>query len=609
MAPSTPVYRDNRMFLLLDVNPPSDMVRSCVCRICGRNNGSRREFNAHMADDHDGITHYMCPGCNDMWTNHLSSLRRHYWRSCRHDHERSPQQLQRIRDEQEASRRRDRRAEREKRRLAQKTQEEFEELMAEVESLEEEMESVDDRAKALWRQKEAIKERLGGTVAEGGPATEDEYRAMVAHHDEIDRRYDDLNEELDALGDRRHAAKKELGQSSSTRPNAATFKAQPLTPSLSHNTSYPHVKLPVSSWREAEASTDLANPTCCRICGVEYFYHTKLVVHCKEEHPDTKPYRCPVCYSAMTNNFDHLKRHMKGPCSRPNAAQEIAQLKLAAESNNNPSDAVTNMQSAFWRTTCRMCGYLAAHEKDLGYHFFDQHRPELWLFKCGGCGHGRSTVKKFLEHVQYNCGGDNTQSQEDGGLEDGRTGDGEAAHTEQVGSASTTQNQAGPRSLTPLAQPTNVRALPSQPPLSPTPPPSEELQREFLLTDLMLQEVKQQLVHSLKEDLGGVVESAIEKAFSPQQHEAQPTAAMKSTAHEVATAEQGGISGGGRKQALEAEARQLRIQLHEQATRLVEIEEQLQGGVEEDQEMEEDQDMLEQYGGEYQEDDSDGDGE
>ncbi|KAK7536762.1 uncharacterized protein J3D65DRAFT_676843 [Phyllosticta citribraziliensis] len=307
----------------------------------------------------------------------------------------------------------------------------------------------------------------------------------------------------------------------------------------------------------------------------------------------------------MTNNFDHLKRHMKGPCSRPNAAQEIAQLKLAAESNNNPSDAVTNMQSAFWRTTCRMCGYLAAHEKDLGYHFFDQHRPELWLFKCGGCGHGRSTVKKFLEHVQYNCGGDNTQSQEDGGLEDGRTGDGEAAHTEQVGSASTTQNQAGPRSLTPLAQPTNVRALPSQPPLSPTPPPSEELQREFLLTDLMLQEVKQQLVHSLKEDLGGVVESAIEKAFSPQQHEAQPTAAMKSTAHEVATAEQGGISGGGRKQALEAEARQLRIQLHEQATRLVEIEEQLQGGVEEDQEMEEDQDMLEQYGGEYQEDDSD----
>ncbi|KAK8176943.1 hypothetical protein IWX90DRAFT_473983 [Phyllosticta citrichinensis] len=357
----------------------------------------------------------------------------------------------------------------------------------------------------------------------------------------------------------------------------------------------------------AEASTDLANPTCCRICGVEYFYHTKLVVHCKEEHPDIKPYRCPVCESTTTNNFDHLKRHMKGPCSRPNAAQEIAQLKLAAASNNNPTDAVTNMQSAFWRTTCRMCGYLAAHEKDLGYHFFDQHRAELWLFKCGRCGHGGSTVKKFLEHVQYNCNGDNTQSQEDGGLEDGHTDDGGAARTEQVGSASTTQEQTGPRPPMQPMHPMNGRAPSSRPTLSPTPPPSEKLQREFLLTDLMLQEVKQQLVHSLKEELGGVVESAMDKAFSLQQHQAQPTAVMNSTAHEAAKVQQGGIDQSGSKQALEAEARQLRIQLHAQATRLVEIEEQLQGGIKEDQEMEEDQDMLEQYGGEYEEEDSDGD--
>ncbi|KAK8176942.1 hypothetical protein IWX90DRAFT_473982 [Phyllosticta citrichinensis] len=195
MAPST--YRDH--------HPPSDMDRSCLCRICGKDHRARRYFNDHMAEDHDGVKPYMCPGCNDMWTDNLSSLRRHYWRSCKHDHARSPDQQFRIRQEREATRRRDRRAERARRRAAQQTQEELDELEAEVQSLEEEIESVSNRARIVWQEREVIKERLGGTVAEGGPATEDEYHALVAHHDEVDVRIEELDERVDA-------AKRELGQ-------------------------------------------------------------------------------------------------------------------------------------------------------------------------------------------------------------------------------------------------------------------------------------------------------------------------------------------------------------------------------------------------------------
>ncbi|KAK7511719.1 uncharacterized protein IWZ02DRAFT_436679 [Phyllosticta citriasiana] len=348
-------------------------------------------------------------------------------------------------------------------------------------------------------------------------------------------------------------------------------------------------------------STDMNNATRCRFCGEDFHYHTKLISHCKANHPGEPVYRCNVCNLVTTNGFYPLKQHLEGPCGHPNAAQEIEQLRLKAASNPYTEDATTNMDSVFWRTTCRFCSHLAANEKGLLSHVNTQHSYGDHMFKCGRCFHLASTVSNFTKHFDF-C----QRRAERLGLSNGQDDNGEVEPMEGVECSAATQDEAGPQTPT---QPTrghfSQKRLPgthsASDHASQSPPAQSEDAEVYQrgsprfsifagLASTIMPQLMEQLVPVLKEELGEVIKSAVHQALGNEQSHGK-------SSDDTTTVKDAGQ--GTRKEALQAEVHQLSVQLNEFATRLVEVQEELRGM--EEQDVDEEEEGEEEQEDEYEE--------